>query len=126
MFGSDRYGYQPDLITFAKGVTSGYAPLGGVLVSDRIAEPFLDDPNLFLHGQTFGAHPVCCAVANANLDILEREDLCGNVLAQRGPVHQAARRPTRHPTGRRRSRRRLLPGDRAGQRSGHQGIVHAR
>ena len=80
MFGSYRYGYQPDLITFAKGVTSGYAPLGGVLVSDRIAEPFLDDPNLFLHGQTFGAHPVCCAVANANLDILEREDLCGNVL----------------------------------------------
>jgi adenosylmethionine-8-amino-7-oxononanoate aminotransferase len=81
MFGSDRYGYQPDLVTFAKGVTSGYAPLGGVLVSDRVAEPFLDDPNLFLHGQTFGAHPVCCAVANANLDIFEREDLCGNVLA---------------------------------------------
>ncbi len=84
MFGSDRYGYQPDIITFAKGVTSGYAPLGGVLVSDRIAEPFLDDPNLFLHGQTFGAHPVCCAVANANLDIFEREDLCGHVLANEG------------------------------------------
>ena len=81
MFGSDRYGYQPDLITFAKGVTSGYAPLGGVLVSDRIAAPFLEDPNLFLHGQTFGAHPVCCAVANTNIDILQREDLCGNVLA---------------------------------------------
>ena len=81
MFGSARYGYQPDLVTFAKGVTSGYAPLGGVLVSDRIAEPFLDDPNLFLHGQTFGAHPVACAVANVNIDILEREDLCGNVLA---------------------------------------------
>ena len=82
MFGSDRYGYQPDMITFAKGVTSGYAPLGGVMVSDRISEPFLADPNIFLHGQTFGAHPVACAVANANLDILEREDLCGNVLAQ--------------------------------------------
>src|SRR4029078_5342703 len=81
MFGSDRYGYQPALVTFAKGVTSGYAPLGGVLVSDRIAEPFLDDPNLFLHGQTFGSHPVCCAVATANLDICEREALCGNVLA---------------------------------------------
>ncbi len=81
MFGSDRYGYQPDLVTFAKGVTSGYAPLGGVMVSDRVAEPFLDDPNTFLHGQTFGAHPIACAVANANLDILEREDLCGNVLA---------------------------------------------
>ena len=81
MFGSDRYGYQPDMVTFAKGVTSGYAPLGGLMVSDRIAEPFLDDPNLFLHGQTFGAHPVACAVANANLDIFEREGLCGNVLA---------------------------------------------
>jgi adenosylmethionine-8-amino-7-oxononanoate aminotransferase len=81
MFGSDRYGYQPDLITFAKGVTSGYSPLGGVMVSDRIAEPFLENPNTFLHGQTFGAHPVSCAVANANLDILEREDLGAHVLA---------------------------------------------
>jgi adenosylmethionine-8-amino-7-oxononanoate aminotransferase len=81
MFGSNRYGYQPDLILFAKGVTSGYAPLGGVMVSDRIAEPFLEDPNTFLHGQTFGAHPVACAIAIANLDIFEREDLCANVLA---------------------------------------------
>lgn len=81
MFGSDRYGYQPDLVTFAKGVTSGYSPLGGVMVSDRIAEPFLDDPNTFLHGNTFGAHPVSCAVGLANLDILEQEDLCGHVLA---------------------------------------------
>jgi adenosylmethionine-8-amino-7-oxononanoate aminotransferase len=81
MFGSDRYGYQPDLVTFAKGVTSGYSPLGGVMVSDRIAEPFLDEPNTFLHGNTFGAHPVSCAVGIANLDILEREDLCGHVLA---------------------------------------------
>jgi adenosylmethionine-8-amino-7-oxononanoate aminotransferase len=81
MFGSDRYGYQPDLVTFAKGVTSGYSPLGGVMVSDRVAEPFLDDPNTFLHGNTFGAHPVSCAVGIANLDILEREDLCGHVLA---------------------------------------------
>ena len=81
MFGSARYGYQPDLVTFAKGVTSGYAPLGGVMASDRVAAPFLDDPNTFLHGQTFGAHPVACAVANANIDILERENLCGNVLA---------------------------------------------
>ncbi|MEY2552766.1 MAG: hypothetical protein QOC57_626, partial [Ilumatobacteraceae bacterium] len=81
MFGSDRYGYQPDLITFAKGVTSGYSPLGGVMISDRIAEPFLENPNTFLHGQTFGAHPVSCAVANANLDILEREQLGAHVLA---------------------------------------------
>ncbi|MFZ9628946.1 MAG: aspartate aminotransferase family protein [Ilumatobacteraceae bacterium] len=79
MFGSIRYGYQPDLITFAKGVTSGYAPLGGMIVSDRLAEPFLTATDVFLQGQTFGAHPVSCAVANANLDIFEREDLCGHV-----------------------------------------------
>ena len=85
MFGSLRYGYQPDMITFAKGVTSGYLPLGGVMISDRIAEPFLasagSDSPAFLQGQTFGAHPVSCAVANANLDLLEREDLCAHVLA---------------------------------------------
>jgi adenosylmethionine-8-amino-7-oxononanoate aminotransferase len=79
MFGSIRYGYQPDLITFAKGVTSGYAPLGGMIVSDRLAEPFLTATDVFLQGQTFGAHPVSCAVAEANLDIFEREDICGNV-----------------------------------------------
>jgi adenosylmethionine-8-amino-7-oxononanoate aminotransferase len=81
MFGSLRYGYQPDMITFAKGITSGYSPLGGVMISDRIAEPFVDAPVAFLQGQTFGAHPVSCAVANANLDVFEREDLCGHVLA---------------------------------------------
>ena len=84
MFASLRYGYQPDMITFAKGVTSGYSPLGGVMISDRIAEPFLDSPGAFLQGQTFGAHPVSCAVANANLDVFEREDLCGHVLANEG------------------------------------------
>jgi len=84
MFGSDRYGYQPDMITFAKGVTSGYSPLGGVMISDRIAEPFLGNSTAFLQGQTFGAHPVSCAVANANLDLFEREDLCGNVLRNEG------------------------------------------
>jgi adenosylmethionine-8-amino-7-oxononanoate aminotransferase len=72
------------MITFAKGVTSGYAVLGGVMVSDRLAEPFLADTNTFLQGQTFGAHPVSCAVANANLDIFEREDICGHVRSNEG------------------------------------------
>jgi adenosylmethionine-8-amino-7-oxononanoate aminotransferase len=81
MFGSERYGYTPDMITFAKGVTSGYAPLGGVIASDRLAEPFLADPKLFLHGNTFGAHPVSCAVGNANLDVFAKDDVCGHVLA---------------------------------------------
>jgi adenosylmethionine-8-amino-7-oxononanoate aminotransferase len=81
MFASVRYGYQPDMITFAKGVTSGYSPLGGVIISDRIAEPFLDQPAAFLQGQTFGAHPVSCAVANANIDVIEADDVYANVVA---------------------------------------------
>jgi len=80
-FGSQRYGYQPDVITFAKGVTSGYAPLGGMLVSDRLMEPFAEGPATFLHGVTFAGHPVSCAVALANLDVFEKEDLLGNVRA---------------------------------------------
>jgi adenosylmethionine-8-amino-7-oxononanoate aminotransferase len=78
-FGSERYGYQPDIITFAKGVTSGYAPLGGMIVSDTIAEPFLSGSATFLHGVTFAGHPVSTAVALANLDVFEEEDLLGNV-----------------------------------------------
>jgi adenosylmethionine-8-amino-7-oxononanoate aminotransferase len=80
-FGSQRYGYQPDVITFAKGVTSGYAPLGGMMVSDRLMEPFSDGPATFLHGVTFAGHPVSAAVALANLDVFEKEDLLGNVRA---------------------------------------------
>ena len=80
-FGSQRYDYQPDIITFAKGVTSGYSPMGGMIVSDRLAAPFLHGDDLFLHGITFGGHPVSCAVALANIDILEREDLNAHVLA---------------------------------------------
>lgn len=81
-FGCERYEYQPDLITFAKGVTSGYAPLGGVIASDRIAAPFIEnDSSVFLHGLTFGGHPVSCAVALENLRILDEERVLDNVLA---------------------------------------------
>jgi adenosylmethionine-8-amino-7-oxononanoate aminotransferase len=83
-FGSSRLGYQPDMITFAKGLTSGYAPLGGVMVSDRIAEPFLSEGTSFLHGLTFAGHPVSCAVALANLDVMAKEDLPGRVLELEG------------------------------------------
>jgi len=79
IFGSERYGYTPDIITFAKGVTSGYSPLGGMMVSDRLMEPYQKDENTFLHGVTFAGHPVSCAVALANLDVFEKEDLLGNV-----------------------------------------------
>jgi adenosylmethionine-8-amino-7-oxononanoate aminotransferase len=80
-FGSQRFGYRPDMITFAKGVTSGYAALGGMLVADHIAEPFAHGDDVFVHGMTYGGHPAACAVALANIDIIERENLNGNVLA---------------------------------------------
>jgi len=80
-FGSERYGYQPDVITFAKGITSGYSPMGGMVVSDRLMEPFTEDTATFLHGVTFAGHPVSSAVALANLDVFEKEDLLGNVRA---------------------------------------------
>jgi len=83
-FGSQRYGYQPDVITFAKGVTSGYAPLGGMIVRDHLMEPFSRGPATFLHGVTFAGHPVSAAVALANLDVFEKEDLLGNVRANEG------------------------------------------
>jgi hypothetical protein len=78
-FGAQRYGYQPDIITVAKGMTSGYSPIGAMLVSDRLIEPFLSGPTSFLHGITFAGHPVSSAVALANLDIFERDDLLGHV-----------------------------------------------
>jgi adenosylmethionine-8-amino-7-oxononanoate aminotransferase len=79
MFGAERYGYLPDMLTFAKGITSGYAPLGGVVCRDFLAEPFLQGAASFAHGITFGGHPVSCAVGIANLDLLEREDIIGHV-----------------------------------------------
>ena len=79
IFGADRFGYQPDMITMAKGLTSGYAPLGGVMISDRITEPFASAGRDFNHGFTFGGHPAAAAVALANLDIIESENLPGRV-----------------------------------------------
>jgi adenosylmethionine-8-amino-7-oxononanoate aminotransferase len=79
MFGCERFAYQPDIITTAKGITSAYAPMGAVIVADHIAEPFLHGKEMFAHGFTFGGHPIASAVALANIAILEREDLCGQV-----------------------------------------------
>ena len=93
-FGAGRLGYEPDMLTFAKGLTSGYAPLGGVLVNDRVSEPFLTAGTSFLHGITFGGHPVSCAAALANLDILANEDLPGRVLGLEGEFHSALDRLT--------------------------------
>ena len=78
-FGAERYGYQPDMITTAKGLTSAYAPMGALIASEKVAAPFLEDTNMFVHGFTFGGHPVCAAAALKNIEIFEREDLCGHV-----------------------------------------------
>ena len=78
-FGAIRYGYQPDIITVAKGLTSGYAPLGAMIASDRLMEPFLGPGASFLHGFTFAGHPVSCAVALANIDVFEGEQILQHV-----------------------------------------------
>ena len=78
-FGAQRYDYQPDIITTAKGLTSAYAPMGAVIASDRVAEPFLEGTNSFIHGFTFAGHPICAAVALANIDVFEREGIIENV-----------------------------------------------
>ena len=83
-FGSERYGYQPDIITTAKGLTNANQPMGAMIASDRIAEPFMQGNRSFSHGFTFGGHPVAAAVALANIDIFEREDLCGHVREKEG------------------------------------------
>ena len=76
-FGVERFGVEPDMIMFAKGVTSGYLPLGGVVVSGRVAEPFFAAAGapVFRHGATYAGHPACCAAGLANIDIIEREGL---------------------------------------------------
>ncbi len=83
-FGCDKFGYVPDMITCAKGMTSGYSPIGACIISDRLAEPFYSGDNTFLHGYTFGGHPVSAAVGLANLDLFEREGLNQHVLDQEG------------------------------------------
>nr|WP_198653612.1 aspartate aminotransferase family protein [Actinocorallia populi] len=84
MFAAERYGYQPDIITSAKGITSGYAPLGAMIASDRIAEPFWQGTESFAHGYTFGGHPVAAAVALHNLQIFEDERIFEHVRAGEG------------------------------------------
>ncbi|MHB1570207.1 MAG: aspartate aminotransferase family protein [Solirubrobacteraceae bacterium] len=79
-FGCQRLDYMPDLVTFAKGLTSAHFAMGGVLISDRVAEPFVEG-SMYMHGVTFGGHPVGSAVALKNLQIIEREDMLGNVMA---------------------------------------------
>ncbi|MGC4061977.1 MAG: aspartate aminotransferase family protein [Aquabacterium sp.] len=84
-FGCERFGYKPDLITFAKGVTSGYIPLGGVLVGERVARVLIEQGGEFAHGYTYSGHPVACAVALANLKLIEEQQLVQRVHGDTGP-----------------------------------------
>ena len=84
-FAYEKFGYKPDLVTFAKGVTSGYIPLGGVLVGDRVAKVLIEKGGEFNHGYTYSGHPVACAVALANIAIMERENLPERVRTDIGP-----------------------------------------
>ena len=84
-FAYEKFGYKPDLVTFAKAVTSGYVPLGGVMVGNRVAQVLIDRGGEFNHGYTYSGHPVACAVALANLEIMEREQLPHRVRADIGP-----------------------------------------
>ena len=84
-FAYEKFGYRPDLITFAKAVTSGYIPLGGVMVGDRVAKVLIEQGGEFNHGYTYSGHPVACAVALANLDVMESEHLVVRVREDTGP-----------------------------------------
>jgi adenosylmethionine-8-amino-7-oxononanoate aminotransferase len=90
-FGCERYDYQPDIITTAKGLTRAYAPMGAAIVSDRIAEPFLDGKSSFLHGFTFGGHPICAAVAMANIDVFEQDGILDHVRTHEVAFHDMLR-----------------------------------
>jgi adenosylmethionine-8-amino-7-oxononanoate aminotransferase len=98
-WGTQRYDIEPDMITFAKGVTSGYMPLGGVLVGERVRAPFWDEPiagAVFRHGYTYSGHAGAAAAAMANLDIIDREDLVGRVRLLEPKLDASVRRLASH------------------------------
>jgi adenosylmethionine-8-amino-7-oxononanoate aminotransferase len=88
-WGCQRYDFQPDIMTTAKALAAAYVPMGAMIASDRVFEPFSEGKSWFAHGSTFAGHPVAAAVALANIDIFEREDLCGHVRAKEGEFRTA-------------------------------------
>ena len=124
-FGAERYGYEPDIVTMAKGLTSGYSPLGAMAVSDRLVEPFLQGES-FLHGVTFGGHPVSAAVALANLDVFEKEGLLEHVREHEAEFRASLDTLARPAHRRRRPGCRLLLRHRDGQGQGHPGDLRRR
>jgi adenosylmethionine-8-amino-7-oxononanoate aminotransferase len=91
MFASERFGLEPDVMIMAKGMTSGYLPMGAMVVGERVAEPFWKDGSdlIFRHGLTYSGHATVCAAAHANLDIMEREHLVERVRRLEGVLHEA-------------------------------------
>jgi adenosylmethionine-8-amino-7-oxononanoate aminotransferase len=88
-FGADRLGFRPDMITIAKGLTGAHFPMGGVLISGQVAAPFIEGKTMYMHGITFGGHPVGAAVARATLEIYERDGVMDNVIANEPVLHAA-------------------------------------
>jgi adenosylmethionine-8-amino-7-oxononanoate aminotransferase len=83
-FGSERYDIRPDIITSAKGLSSSYGPIGAVIATDRVMEPFLDSKSMYSHGITFGGHPVMCAIALKNIEIMKRDGIIERVREHEG------------------------------------------
>ncbi|MCX6460061.1 MAG: aminotransferase class III-fold pyridoxal phosphate-dependent enzyme [Actinobacteria bacterium] len=97
-FASGRFGIDPDLILTAKGITSGYIPMGAVIVAPRVAEPFYNGTaGVFRHGYTYSGHAVAAAAAHSNLDIIEREGLVERVRVLEGPLHEQLASLVEHP-----------------------------
>jgi putrescine---pyruvate transaminase len=97
-FGSNLYGIRPDLMTLAKGLSSGYLPIGGVMVADRVADVLIDKGGEFAHGYTYSGHPVACAVASVNLSLIQQENLVVRTRDEMGPYLAAKwRQIAEHP-----------------------------
>jgi adenosylmethionine-8-amino-7-oxononanoate aminotransferase len=86
-FGSEKYDIRPDLVTIAKGLSSAYAALGGVVATERVMEPFLEQKSMFSHGITFGGHPTMCAIALKNIEIMKRERIVEHVRESEQAFH---------------------------------------
>jgi adenosylmethionine-8-amino-7-oxononanoate aminotransferase len=99
MFGSTKYGIEPDMITFAKAITSGYIPFGGVFVGPRVAAPFWTEPTgaMFRHGYTYSGHAAAAAAASANLDIIENDHLVEHVASLAPVLERSLRSLLDHP-----------------------------
>ena len=125
-FGSERYDIRPDIITSAKGLSSSYAAIGAVIATDRVMEPFLESTAMWSHGITFGGHPVMCAIALKNIEIMKREGIIEHVREHEGVFRAEAGDAARPAHRRRRAGHRLLLRDRAREGQGDAADVRRR